>query len=360
MFVARDEATGYLRAYPLAARSADNVVRSLLSFIGKYSTGPCVICKSDQAKEILTACSTLGFTSEPSLERRWPHNAVLERELRMLEEATRALHLGAGFQLHEGLWAHSAKYAAHTLNLCHPAVGIEGLRYDNAVGAPFAGQRLQLGQLIYYRLEPGARHKFGASAAPGIFVGWRLDSGPGSFREVYQSRTISWFREIQGIILQYRCHGEEMHVPAGPVMLPLHAAAEVALSRFTAPEYEALGYLEIPFSVVSPETSAKKRHEYITLDRLIKHGVTPGCRACKFETTTHTPVCKARFDGLIKADKVAASLRVSLSKAQRPQQLSARPHAEPSSAAVAPPKPQPPVFTPEFLEKARARIVVVG
>ena len=29
VFVARDEATGYLRAYPLAARSADNVVRSL-------------------------------------------------------------------------------------------------------------------------------------------------------------------------------------------------------------------------------------------------------------------------------------------------------------------------------------------
>ena len=170
-------------------------------------------------------------------------------------------------------------------------------------------------------------------------------------------------------------------------MLPLHAAAEVALSQFTAPEYEALGYLEIPFSVVSPETSAKKRHEYITLDRLIKHGVTPGCRACKFETTTHTPVCKARFDGLIKADKVAASRSVKGSApptVERPDESGviasatpdppaaapasdevpmpepasssdARPDAEPSSAAVAPPKPQHPVFTPEFLEKERAR-----
>ena len=388
VFVARDEATGYMRAYPLAARNADNVVRSLLSFIGKYSAGPCVICKSDQAKEILTACTTLGFTSEPSLERRWPHNAVLERELRTLEEATRALHLGAGFQLHEGLWAHSVRYAAHTLNLYHPAVGIEGLRYDNAVGTPFAGQRLQLGQLIYYRLEPGARHKFGASAAPGIFVGWRLDTGPGSFREVYQ--VLDYHKLVSrdpGYQLAVSVPREELHVPSGPVMLPLHAAAEVALSQFTAPEYEALGYLEIPFSVVSPETSAKKRHEYITLDRLIKHGVTPGCRACKFETTTHTPVCKARFDGLIKADKVAASRSVKGSApptVERPDESgviapatpdppaaapasdeaimpepasssNALPDAEPSSAAVAPLKPQHPVFTPEFIEKERAR-----
>ena len=173
-----------------------------------------------------------------------------------------------------------------------------------------------------------------------------------------------------------------MHVPAGPVMFLLHAAAEVALSRFTAPEYEAFGYLEIP---VSSETSAKKRHEYITLDRLIKHGVAPGCRACKFETTTHTPVCNARFDGLIKADKVAASKSVkgaapptverpedsgvlapatpdppaaapALDEVPMPEpasSLDARPHAEPSSAAVALPHQN-------FLRRKGPGIVVVG
>ena len=149
---------------------------------------------------------------------------------------------------------------------------------------------MQLGQLVYYRLKPGARHKFGASAAPGIFVGWRLESGPGSFRKVYQ--VLDYHKLISrdpGFHLAVSVPREEVHVPAGNAILPLHTAAETALSQFTAPEYEALGYLEIPFSVVSPETSAKKRHEYITLDRLIKRA-TPGCRACKFETTT-------RFDG---------------------------------------------------------------
>lgn len=69
------------------------------------------------------------------------------------------------------------RYAAHTLNLFHPAVG-------NAIGETFGG--LQLSQLVYYRLEAGARFKFQASAAPEVFVGWRFDAGPNSFREVYQ------------------------------------------------------------------------------------------------------------------------------------------------------------------------------
>ena len=128
--------------------------------------------------QIRQRSAALGFTSEPSLERRWPrNNSVLERELRTLEEATRALRLGAGFQLREGLWVHTVGYAANTLNLYHPAIGIEDCRCDNALGAPFARQLLQLGQLAYYRLEPGARRKFGG---PGIFVGGRLESGPSS------------------------------------------------------------------------------------------------------------------------------------------------------------------------------------
>ena len=186
VLVVRDEATGYMRTFPLVSRHEDGVVRSLLSFLGKYPSGPCVLFKSDNARELLSACATSGFTSELSLGRRWPHNSVLEREIRTIEECTRALHIASGFQLHSGLWVHTVRYAAHTINLFHPAVGIEGSRYLNAVGSEFSGMKLQLGQLVYYRLEPALREKFQASAAPGIFAGWRFDSGPSSFREVYQ------------------------------------------------------------------------------------------------------------------------------------------------------------------------------
>ena len=60
--------------------------------------------KSDQAHEFQASCSQLGFQHEPTLENRWPHNARLERELRTIEEITRAVHLQAGFHLFQDLW----------------------------------------------------------------------------------------------------------------------------------------------------------------------------------------------------------------------------------------------------------------
>ena len=83
----------------------------------KYPSGPCVLFKSDNARELLSAYAILGCSFEPSLERRWPHNSVLEREIRTIEECTRALRIASYFQLHSGLWDHTIRYAALTLNL---------------------------------------------------------------------------------------------------------------------------------------------------------------------------------------------------------------------------------------------------
>ena len=55
VLVVRDEATGYMRTFPLVSRHEDGVVRSLLSFLGKYPSGPCVLFKSDNAREELLA-----------------------------------------------------------------------------------------------------------------------------------------------------------------------------------------------------------------------------------------------------------------------------------------------------------------
>ena len=167
VLVIRDEATGYIRSFPLVSRHEDGVIKSVLQFLGRYSSGPCILMKSDNAREIIGACARLGFTSEPSLERRW-------------EECTRALHISSGFQLHSGLWVHTVRFATHALNM-YPATGLEGSRYLNAVGSEFTGIKPQLGQLVYYRLDPASRENFQASAAPGIFAGWRFDSGPASF-----------------------------------------------------------------------------------------------------------------------------------------------------------------------------------
>ncbi|CAE6943662.1 unnamed protein product, partial [Symbiodinium sp. CCMP2592] len=118
------------------------------------------------------------------------------------------------------------------------------------------------------------------------------------------------FSQVGGSIAAISVPREEIHVPRGNPILPMFTAAEAALSSFTKAEYEAIEFLDVPFSTVAPSTPAAKRHEYITLDRLMRLGATPGCKACKFDGTVHTPVCKARFDDLIKAEKIAASKSV--------------------------------------------------
>ena len=107
-----------------------------------------------------------------------------------------------------------------------------------------------------------------------------------------------------------RCQRREIHVPHGNPILPMFTAAEAALSGFTQADYEAIDFLDVPFSAVAPSTPVAKRHEYITLDRILRLGGTPGCKACAFDAVTHTRICKARFDALIKAEKLAASKSV--------------------------------------------------
>ena len=105
VLVVRDEFSGFIRAFPLGSRSSENINKHLLAFLGpSYHKQPSIMVKSDQAHEFQASCSQLGFQHEPTLEGRWPHNARLERELRTLEEITRAVHLQAGFHMFQDLW----------------------------------------------------------------------------------------------------------------------------------------------------------------------------------------------------------------------------------------------------------------
>ena len=189
VLVIMDEFSGYLAAYPCVRRNADVVVKSILSFLGpSYHERPTIMCETDNAPEFSSACTTLGFVHEPTLARRFPHNSVVERLLRTLEEITRAAHLGAGFQIMLDLWQHSVQYAATVINAYHPIKDKDGNAYNRhelASGKVFEGRQLILGQLVYVRKDPLNRHKFEANAVPSLFVGWRYDSGPKSHKGVY-------------------------------------------------------------------------------------------------------------------------------------------------------------------------------
>ena len=62
---------------------------------------------------------------------------------------------------------------------------------------------------------------------------------------------------------------------------------------------------EVPFSSLPSDATPAVRHEYITLDRIIRFGATPDCKACSEMKGRHSGRCKARFDMLVKAEKAA-------------------------------------------------------
>ena len=284
----------------------------------------------------------MSWTPEPTLANRWPHNSVLERDIRSIQEVTRAVHLQAGFAIRSGLWAHSSVFATFVLNLKHGIAGREETRYVAATGEEFPGRRLLLGQLVYYRTDPKHREKFEPSAAPALFCGYRLDSGPESFKGVY---LVLDYKKVKadtvGADLAVSVPFEELFVPEGEEVFPMRSAFERAIEGFTEPKFPDIAGLEVPFSPLAPNSEPAKRHEYITLDRLIKYGGTPGCKACRGEATTHTPVCKVRFDGLIRADKTAEA-RVK-SVPPTPVSLPPTPAPAPLPAPSTPPPPAEPV-----------------
>ena len=87
--------------------------------------------------------------------------------------------------------------------------------------------------------------------------------------------------------------------------MPLRAAAEQALANFKDAQLETVVPLDLPFTSIDGTTSATDRNAYITLERVLKFGATPSCRACKFEGGKHTPACRARFNPLVRADKIS-------------------------------------------------------
>ena len=294
LLVIRDENSGFVRCFPLVKRTTENVVRALLQFTGKHADSRLVIMfKSDNARELESACQQMLWVSEPTLANRWPHNSVLERDIRSIQEITRAVHLQAGFSIRPGLWVHSAVFATFVLNLKHSIADRKESRYIAATGEDFPGRTLLLGQLVYYRTDPKHRDKFELSAAPALFCGYRLDSGPESFKGVHL--VLDYFKvqaNTAGVDLAISVPFEELYVSEGEKVFPMLSAFERALEGFAEPKFLDIKGLEVPFNPLGPDATPSKRHEYMTPDRIIKYGVTPGCRACKARLQCTRPCVK--------------------------------------------------------------------
>ena len=96
--VVRDVFSGVRLAYPVSRRDTQAHVKNLRQFMGLRATDspPACLIKMDAAGELEGAAHEVGLVPETSLPNRWPHNTVLERDIREEKECCRSIHLQSG------------------------------------------------------------------------------------------------------------------------------------------------------------------------------------------------------------------------------------------------------------------------
>jgi len=75
--------------------------------------------RSDAALEITSAVQELGWHPEPSLAKKWPHNAVHERWIGTLKSVIRANMMQSDFPA--SAWDFAIQFSAIALSIAKPA-----------------------------------------------------------------------------------------------------------------------------------------------------------------------------------------------------------------------------------------------
>ena len=333
--VCYDEYSGCFGAYPQTKRDTDANVHSLQKFGGTKAHGKalCVVT-SDTAVELTDAVKYLGWLPDPSVPNDEVHNAKLERGIRSIKEGVRAILLKSGLQ-HE-FWPRAIEYfcTAHSFSnqaVIHPNDSEEVKTkkstetcYEAASGEVFSGLKLPFGCLVYYK-PPKHRElaAFEPRTLPGIFVGWRVDAG-------YVHKGIHLVLDYESLRTNAKGCGRPIQVYQselvdpndGNWIFPLYEANMSKLRLFSAkPSLPVLDPKDaLPFEGVAPSTPARKRRTYVTLDRAVKYGKTPGCKGCDriAEGVPHTEACHERFRTCLEEERLAAEARAARSTPSTP------------------------------------------
>ena len=254
----------------------------------------------DEAGELEQAAHAVGMVPETSLPNRWPHNAILERDVREEKECCRTVHLQSGlpYEYH----TYSYPYACLSMSFDKPSIADpDKTQWESLTRNKFDGMRLCFGQLVYYRRKSPTKRTLEPNMSPGLFLGWRIDPG-------FRYRNVLRVLDYQ----EYRTRGgnsavdvpeAEIFVPEGDPVFPVGFSRHQALIRgdnpddLKLPEY---ALKDVPFlkegGIASPSTPGlKSRSVYITVDRILKWKETPGCKGCTGHSRVHTDECRARL-----------------------------------------------------------------
>ena len=341
--VIRDLYSGARVAYSMSECDVEAHAKNFRHYVGLRAgeLATRTIIKMDEAQELEQAAHQVGFIPETSLPNRWPHNSMLERDIREEKECCRVIHLQSGlpYEYH----TYSYPYACLSMSFDRPSLADpEKTQWEAITREKFNGMRLCFGQLVYYRKKHPTKRTLEPNMAPGLFLGWRIDSG---LRYRYVTRILDYQEHrTRGSSFVADVPEAEICIPDGKPYFPIGFSKHQALVRGDDPDHVALPEIalkDVPFprdgGIASPSTPGPKpRSVYITLDRIIKFKETPGCKGCTNKTRYHHAECRARFQKLVDDEKEQAE------KAKAESVV-----AEPPSEAPIPPEVLPPVLPPE-------------
>ena len=149
--------------------------------------------------------------------------------------------------------------------------------------------------------------------APGLFLGWRVDPGM-RYRGILRVMDYTDFREKRNVSA-IDVPEPELFIEEGTPVFPVANATHKSLvdgstlesaARRALPDYPLR---EVPFppegDTAPPPTprDGRPRAVYITVERIIKFGETPGCKACLGKGSKHTDACRKRFAELLKKER---------------------------------------------------------
>ena len=224
--VIRDVFSGARVAYPMSRRGAQQHARNFRHFMGLKASSITPVCliKMDEAGELKVAAEEVGFVPETSLPNRWPHNAVLERDVREEKECCRAIHLQSG--LPYDFHTHSLPYACLSLSFDRTAPGSDKTQWEALTKEPFQGKRGCFGQLVWYR-QKGSKRTLDPNMAPGLFLGWRIDPGM-RYRNVVRVLDYQEFRNKRNSNI-IDVPEPELYIEDGPPVFPVANATHKSL-----------------------------------------------------------------------------------------------------------------------------------
>jgi len=340
----RDAFSGMSVAIPNRHRTKEVHSADLKRFAGPAVRDPTVVVKSDADKAITSAVEDLGWHAEPSLENKFPHNAIHERWHATYKSVLRAAMLQSGFPA--DAWDVAAPYCALALSVTKPApmlpweLDANGRPLEAAMeksrqscwechhgGAAFTGPKEPFGRLCFF-LDRSV-HPAMPVTSPALFLGWRLESGL-RYRGVL---TLGVYEDIRKFgfkkSFMKNIHEKEVFFPS-EVCFPFAEANALALRNMSdvqPPLAAPPPLVPLPFG---PEAGDEKSPEMpqraelakaprfkITLDRLHRFGPTPHCKVCEEvrASGTHTKACRERFKKLLEdAGEIVADRLVGISE----------------------------------------------